>query len=102
MAFDVPETDHFDGGQNLNDGHAKNGDTTLAGFFRKVRTGQTTHAGAGTETLTFSEPFDDTDYTVSLGADTAGVDAIWENKTATSVDVTVTGACSVDVTAIHD
>jgi hypothetical protein len=102
MSFDVPDTDHFEGGQNINEGHAANGDTTLAGYLRKTRTGQTTHAGAGTETLTFSEPFDDANYTVSLAPDTAGMDPIWANKTAASVDVTVTAAGAVDVTAIHD
>lgn len=102
MAYDVPEIDHFEGGQNLNQGHRKNGSAILAEMFRKNRTGQTTHAGAGTETLTFSEPFDDANYTVQLAPDTAGMDPVWSNKTATGVDVTVTAAGLVDVTAIHD
>lgn len=102
MAFDVPREDYFEGHQNLNQGQRKNGDKTLAEILRGTRTGQTTHAGAGTETLTFSEPFDDANYTVQLAPDTAGMDPVWSNKTPTGVDVTVTAAGSVDVTALHD
>lgn len=102
MAYDVPEIDHFEGGANLNQGHRKNGSAILSEMLGKTRTGQTTHAGAGTETLTFSEPFDDANYTVQLAADTAGADPVWSNKLPASVDVVVAAACSVDVTVIHD
>jgi hypothetical protein len=103
MAYNVPDADHFEGGANLTRGADQSaGDEKLVDYLRKFRSGQTTHAGAGTETLTFNEPFDDADYTVVLTGDTAGMDPIYANKTATSVDVTVTAAGVVDVVAIHD
>jgi hypothetical protein len=103
MAYNVPDADHFEGGANLTRGADQSaGDEKLADYLRKIRTGQTTHGGATTETLTFNEPFDDANYTVSVASDTAAAVPIWANKTASSVDITTAAAGVVDVTAIHD
>jgi hypothetical protein len=102
MSFGVPDENHFEGGQNVNEGHAANGDATLAEILRRFRTGSVTAAGAGTEAVVFNEPFADADYTVSFATDTLATTPEYANKTATGFDIVVAAAGDVDYTAIHD
>lgn len=109
MAFATPDADHFEGGQNLTQGHRKNGDKTLAEILGAMKSGRVVAAGAGDEAVAFAEAFGDADYTVSITfEDSAGGAALGTGyvkeatRAAGGFTMTVDAAGTFHWTARHD
>lgn len=105
----VPSLDHFDNQSNTTRGARKgNGNvgTLLAEFFRKERRGRIVASGAGDETVTFTTPFDDANYTIELSVlAAAGTTYVIKNGSTpalTGFVISVSAAATIHWTAKHD
>lgn len=103
----IPGFDHFEGGANVEQGSkrsdAKSG-TTLADFLRRHRQGRFAASGAGDTTVTFTTPFPDANYTISLAGLGLAVPIIKAASTPanTGFIITAAGAGDVHWTAVWD
>ena len=100
--------DHFEGQANLTKGSSKSlsnkrSGQTLAQILRLRRKGRYTAGGIGDEVITFDEPFEDENFTVSVTGDATSAPVLKAAPTAgTGFTITAAGAGPVHWIAEHD
>lgn len=102
MSYNVPTKDQFEGQANISKGNKRSNNETLADYLRKFRSGSVTAAGAGTEAVVFTTPYDDANYEVAFATDTLATTPEYANKTTVGFDIVVAAAGVVGFIALHD